>query len=131
MLAPGWCIRACYRRSDSWSFSGIRPMKRSMLLRHCGHFKWRICRPKSRFEIRPGVHDEVFPGNMAHLYKVRVVHGFSGFRPHSLYSLPADEFAKWSAQTADWVYETKVRAQREGILMTNATPGLARFQWLG
>ena len=86
--------------------------------------------PLRLFEVAPGWNDQLFPKCLSHLYRVRVVHGDSSLWPRNLFRLPAEEKERWKPQLADLIYESAARGQAAGRLLTNATPGLARFQWV-
>jgi hypothetical protein len=90
-----------------------------------GGTPWRL------LERAPGVHDQLFPNAISHLYRVRTVHGYSALQPKCLFRLSPAELARWPGWLADFTYESKVRDAPSGVLRTNATPGMARFQWLG
>ncbi len=78
-------------------------------------------------ELRFG---KVFPFAMSQLYEVRTVEGYASLRPYSLSVLSTNEQLRFKPQLADWIYKSDDRDSSSGGLTTNATPGLARFQWI-
>jgi hypothetical protein len=85
--------------------------------------------PLRLWEIAPGVHEELFPYALAHLYRVRTVDGYSALKPRSIYLLSQEEKERYRPQIADYIYESREIGQASGELIRNATPGLARMQW--
>jgi hypothetical protein len=87
-------------------------------------------KPTRLFETAPGVNERLFPHALAHLFRVRIVQGYAALQPRSLSGLPPEEQQRYLPQLADYVYHSATRGLRAGLLTTNSTPGLARFQWL-
>jgi len=87
--------------------------------------------PQRLFEVASGSYEQVFPLGLSHLQRVRVVHAYATLFPRSLHTLSPDARERWKPQLADWIYESPQRGMAVGQLRTNATPGLARFQWEG
>ncbi len=83
------------------------------------------------WDITAGLHDQLMPNALPHLYQVRAVHGYAALRPQNLYLLPQDEQQKWLPQIADWVYRSPKSSDGAAMFQRNETPGLARFQWRG
>src|SRR5207302_1905427 len=59
------------------------------------------------YESRPALTDQVFPNAMAHLYRVRTVHGYSGLYPNSLVLLPEAVKESVKPQLADFIYASE------------------------
>jgi hypothetical protein len=85
--------------------------------------------PLRLWEIVPGSHEAVMPFMLPQLYRVRTLHCYTSLSTRSLYTLPIQEQRKLGAQMADRIYESKDRGLAAGEFRTNATPGIARFQW--
>jgi hypothetical protein len=86
-------------------------------------------KPLRLYESDPSITDQVFPNAMSHLYHVRTVHGYAGLYPTNLVLLPESIKQTVKPQLADLIYATE-KGGAGGELTTNATPGLARFQWM-
>ena len=95
------------------------------VVQRMGGTPWRL------LERAPGVHDQLFPNAMSHLYRVRTVHGYSALQPKCLFRLTPAELARCQGHVADFTYDSKERGAAAGVLQTNSTTGLARFQWQG
>ena len=86
--------------------------------------------PLRVLEIAPGINERLYPGALSAVYRVRTVLGYAALRPRGPSTLTAAELERWRPQVADRIYESTARGQATGDLRTNATPGLARFQWM-
>ncbi len=82
------------------------------------------------WEIAPGAHDMAMPFMLPQLYRVRVLHSYTSLNPHSWGSLPVEEQQRRAPQMADRIYKSETRGLEAGEYSTNATPGLARYQWV-
>lgn len=78
----------------------------------------------------PGPHDSLFPAAFAHFYGVRLVEGYAALQPRSLFRLAPEMRHQYQPQLADYIYRSIRRNESVGELIPNATPGLARFQWI-
>jgi hypothetical protein len=82
-------------------------------------------------EVAPGDrgHEKLFPYALSHLYRVRVVDGYSALQPWSLCLLSQEEKQRYRPQISDYIYTSREIGQPSGELVRNPTPGLARMQW--
>ncbi|MBI5387061.1 MAG: hypothetical protein HZA90_20510 [Verrucomicrobia bacterium] len=87
-------------------------------------------KPVRLYEIAPGMHDMALPHQWAHVYRVRMVNGYSSLQPRSMLLLSAEDKDRYRHQLADYTYETTKRGQARGNLSTNAAPGTVLFQWV-
>ena len=87
--------------------------------------------PERLWEIAPGGHDHVFPKDLAHFYRVRVLYGCSSLPPLNLWTLPPDLRREWNGPLGDWSYESSGRDLPAGDFRRHTNSELARFQWLG
>lgn len=85
--------------------------------------------PLRLWEIAPGEHQKVFPYALTHLYRVRIVDGYSALQPWSIPWLSREEKERYRPQIADYIYESREIGLADGQLIRNPTPGLARMQW--
>ncbi|MGD1018001.1 MAG: hypothetical protein ABSA12_01655 [Verrucomicrobiia bacterium] len=81
------------------------------------------------WEITPGEHQKLFPYDMAHLYRVRTIHGYSALHPRCLYELPPEEQKQYRPELGDYIYENRESGLGRGEFIKNPTPGLVRFHW--
>jgi hypothetical protein len=92
------------------------------VMKECSHSPQRLT------ETASGIHELLFPGAMAHLYGVRVTHGYTGLVPRTLVIVPRVH-TDYGKLLGDWVYESKERGQPTGSFYRNNMTGLARFDW--
>ncbi len=81
------------------------------------------------WEIAPHVHQQLFPYDLSHLFKVRTIHGYSALQPRSLYRLPPEEQERYRPELGDYIYESRASGLERGEFIKNPTPGLVRFHW--
>jgi hypothetical protein len=81
------------------------------------------------WEIAPNVHQQLFPYDMSHLYKVRTIHGYSALQPKCLYRLPPEEQEQYQSQMGDYIYESRASGMERGEFTKNPASGLVRFHW--
>ncbi len=80
-------------------------------------------------EKAPGIHEQVFPNALSHLYQVRTVHGYSALRPRCLEYLSDRDKDNWRNQMADYAYVVSQRGQEKGDFQKVEKSGWSRFQW--
>jgi hypothetical protein len=88
--------------------------------------------PLRLHEIAVGRHEQAMPCTIAHLYRVRVVDGYSALPPLSIGTLARrfpNDVNHWTAQAVDYTYEAAERGAREGVLRKNSLSHLGRFYW--
>jgi hypothetical protein len=84
-------------------------------------------RPADRLaETAPGMHETLFPGAMAQLYRAHVVHGYSSFLFAKAGNLPATAPAEW---LFDREYIVKERGQEQGEWHTPNHTNWSRAHW--
>src|SRR5262249_11257669 len=115
-------------------FTPRQPMEQWRRLQEGGPEQQRLAAkltdtPLRLLELAPGANEMAMPLALPILYRVRAVHGYASVAPHCLAALPSAEQAQLGPQLSDWIYQSSARGIDAGEFFTNATPGLARFQW--
>lgn len=85
--------------------------------------------PRRLLETAPGVHEQVFPNSLSHLWQVRTVHGYAALQPKSIFRLTPEVRAQNANAVADFTYESPTRGLEKGALTSRSTTSLARFHW--
>ena len=77
----------------------------------------------------PNIYDCLYPSALAHVYRVRVAHGYSALQPRSFMTLTADQWREVQQPIGDFSYTSEKSGDATGVFKTNVPSGSAVFQW--